>query len=73
MGKGFDFFFDIINSVVDDRALNYGVCKAVDILLDLKIEDEAIKQVLVKHFDIRYTEAQSIFNEVKNCRKQSTF
>ena len=42
MGKKIDFFRDIITSVVDDRALNYGICKAVDILLDLKIEDEKI-------------------------------
>ena len=41
----------------------------MDILLDLKIEDEEIKQVLVKHFDIRYTEAQNVLNEAKDCRK----
>ena len=69
MGKGFDFFCDIVNGVVDDRALNYGLCKAVDILLDLKIEDERIKQILVKHFDIRYTEAESVLNEANNYRK----
>ncbi len=73
MSKGFDFFRDIVNSVVDDRALNYGVCKSVDILLDLKIEDDIIKQLLVKHFDIRYTEAQTVLDEAKDCRKHSTF
>ena len=68
MGKGLDFFREIVNGVVDDRALNYGICKAVDILLDLKIEDEQIKQALVKHFDIRYSEAENILNEAKGCR-----
>lgn len=69
MGKKIDFFRDIITSVVDDRALNYGIYKAVNILLDLKIEDEKIIQELVKHFDIRYTEAQNVLNEEKDCRK----
>ena len=69
MGKGLDFFRDIVNGVFDDRALNYGVFKAVDILLDLKIGDEKIKQMLVKHFDIRYAEAESVLNEAKNSRK----
>ena len=68
MGKGLDFFREIVNGVVDDRALNYGICKAVDILLDLKIEDEQIKQALVKHFDIRYSEAENVLNEAKECR-----
>ena len=68
MGKGLDFFREIVNGVVDDRALNYGICKAVDILLDLKIEDEQIKQALVKHFDIRYSEAENVLNEAKGCR-----
>ncbi|MBQ8859352.1 MAG: hypothetical protein IJ012_06145 [Clostridia bacterium] len=65
MGKGLDFFREIVNGVVDDKALNYGVCKAVDILLDLKIGDEKIKQALVKHFDIRYSEAEKVLNEAK--------
>lgn len=70
MGKGLDFFRDIVNDVVDERALNYGVCKAVDILLDLKIEDEQIKQMLVKHFDIRYSEAENVLTEAKEYRKK---
>ncbi len=44
MGKWLDFFRDIINGVVDDKSLHYVVCKTVDILLELKIEDETIKQ-----------------------------
>lgn len=69
MGKGLDFFREIITDVVDDRALNYSICKAVDILLDLKIDDEKIKQILVKHFDIRYSEAENVLNEAKEYRK----
>ena len=70
MGKGLDFFREIVNGVVDERALNYGVCKAVDILLDLKIEDEQIKQMLVKHFDILYSEAENVLTEAKEYRKK---
>ena len=69
MGKEFEFFRDIIKGIVDDRALNYGVCKAVDILLDLKIDEEVIKQVLVKHFDMRYSEADNVLREAKDYRK----
>ena len=65
MGKGLDFVRGIFNDVVDDRALTFGVCKAVNILLDLKIEDEQIKQALVKHFDIRYSEAENALSEAK--------
>ena len=71
MGKGLDFFREIIADVVDDRALNYGVCKAVDILLDLKIDDEKIKQILVKHFDIRYSEAETVLIEAKDFRENN--
>lgn len=70
MGKGLDFFREIVNGVIDERALNYGVCKAVDILLDLKIKDKQIKQVLVKHFDIHYSEAENVLNEAKEYRKK---
>ena len=70
MGKRLDFFREIINGVVDERALNYGVFKAVDVLLDLKIKDEQIKQMLVKHFDIRYSEAENVLNEAKEDRKK---
>ena len=69
MGKGFDFIRDIANSVVDARALNYGVSKATNILLDLKIEDAIIKQLLVKHFDILYKDAENILNDAKVYRK----
>ena len=65
MGKILDFFRDIINNVVDDKSFNYGLCKAVDILLDLKIKEEEIKNALIKHFDIRYSEAEKVINEAK--------
>ena len=55
MNKGLEFFRDIITRVVSERELEFGICKATDILLDLKIDDEQIKQILVKHFDIRYS------------------
>ncbi|MBQ8725987.1 MAG: hypothetical protein IJY84_02675 [Clostridia bacterium] len=69
MGKILDFFRDIINSVVDDRSFNYGLCKAVDILLDLKIKYEEIKNSLMKHFNIRYSEAEKVLSEAKEYHK----
>ena len=70
MGKGLEFFREIVQGVIDDRAIAYGVCKAVDILLDLKIEEESIKQMLVKHFDIRYSDAEKILHEAMEYRKK---
>ena len=67
MGKGFDFIKDIANQVIDEKALNYGVCKAIDILLDLNTEDEKIKLMLVKHFDITYSVAERVLKEAKQC------
>ena len=70
MGKGFDFVREIVGGVIDERMVTYGVCKTVDVLLDLKIEDEKIKQVLVKHFDTRYSEAENVLIEAKEYRKK---
>ena len=39
--------------------------RVIRILLELKIEDENIKQVLVKYFDLRYSQASSILEEEK--------
>ena len=50
-------------------SFNYGLCKAVDILLDLKIKDEEIKNALMKHFNIRYSEAEKVLNEAKEYHK----
>lgn len=69
MGKVGNFCREIANNIIDNEALNYGVCKAVDILLDLEITDDKIKQLLVKHFDIRYSEAESVLKEAMDCRK----
>ena len=68
MGKGLNFFRDIVNGVIDERSLNYGVCKSIDILLELKVDDEKIKQLLAKHFDIRYSEAENVLAEAKEYR-----
>jgi len=65
LNKGLKFFRDIITSVVSERELEFGICKATDILLDLKIDDEQIKQILVKHFDIRYSQAENLLIEAK--------
>ena len=44
-------------------ALDFGISKAVDILLELKIPEETIKQMVLKHFDIRYSEITAILKE----------
>ena len=41
------------------------VDRVIRILLELEIEDEKIKQILVKYFDIRYSQATSILEEEK--------
>ena len=66
MGTKLAFFREVVNNVIDDRALNYGVSKAVDILLELKIEDEQLKQLLIKHFDLRYSEASKVLEQAKS-------
>lgn len=66
MGTKLAFFREVVNNVIDDRALNYGVSKAVDILTELKIEDEQLKQLLVKHFDLRYSEASKVLEQSKS-------
>ena len=40
--------------------------RVVRILFELKIEDERIKQILVKYFDLRYSQATSILEEEKH-------
>ena len=41
------------------------VSRTVRILLELKIEDEKIKQILVKYIDLRYVQASNILEEEK--------
>ena len=65
-----NFIRDVAKELIDDMALNYGVSKAVDILLELKINDESIKQLLIKHFNLRYSEAENILKEAKEYRKK---
>ena len=50
--------FDIDNC--DKETLNFGISKSVDILSELKIPEETIKQLILKHFDIRYSEITAI-------------
>ena len=69
MGRGLDFFREIITGVIDNKALDYGICKSVDIMLESKTKDEVIKQMLVKHFDIRYSEAENILISAKEYHK----
>ena len=41
------------------------VSRVIRILLELEIEDKKIKQILVKYFDVRYSQATSILEEEK--------
>lgn len=70
MGKGLDFVREIANKVVDERAQHFGICKAVDILLDLKTDDEKIIFMLVKHFDITYSVAENVLKDAKDYRNK---
>ena len=45
---------------IDQDALNFGISKSADILLELHIPPETIKQLILKHFDIRYSEISAI-------------
>ncbi len=49
----------------DFGAMMVEMSRVIRILLELKIEDENIKQVLVKYFDLRYSQASSILEEEK--------
>ena len=42
------------------------ISRTVRILAELKIEDEKIKQILVKYFDLRYSQATSILEEERS-------
>ena len=46
-------------------AMMVEVGRTIRILLELKIDDERIKQILVKYFDFRYSQATSILEEEK--------
>lgn len=50
---------NILEEIGQD-ALNFGISKSVDILLELHIPPETIKQLILKHFDIRYSEISAI-------------
>ena len=42
--------------------------RTIRILLELNVEDEKIKQVLVKYFDLKYSQATNILEEEKTFR-----
>ncbi|MBQ7392312.1 MAG: hypothetical protein IJV73_06455 [Clostridia bacterium] len=41
-------------------------CRVVVILMELNIEEEKIKQILVKYFDVPYKQATNILEEEKS-------
>ena len=41
-------------------------CRVVVILMELNIEEEKIKQILVKYFDVPYMQATNILEEEKS-------
>ena len=51
---------------ISQDALNFGISKSVDILLELQLPPETIKQLILKHFDIRYSEISAILKNKLN-------
>ena len=68
MGRCWNFFRNAANDYIDERSLNYGVCKTIDILLGLKLDDEKIRQILVKHFDLKYSDVSRVLEQAKECQ-----
>ena len=66
MEKGLDFVRSVANDVLEKEVLPYALNKTTAILLELGIDDEKIIQLLVKHFDIRYSEAKSFLETMNN-------
>ncbi len=58
--RGLDFLRDIFKGVIDNQSLEFGIIKAIDILLDLEIENDKIKQLLIKHFDLKPSDVDRI-------------
>ena len=57
------FVSSIDAQLQNQNALNFGILKAIDILIELQIQEETIKQMILKHFDIRYSEITAILKE----------
>ena len=54
---------------MSEAVLGFGVFKATHIMLDLGIEDEKIKEMLIKHFKLREDRAQQALEEQKEARE----
>ena len=67
-----DAAMDAAYNIIDEKSLNFGVQKALDILIELKVEDEKIRQLLVKHFDIKYSDASRVLEEAKDYYKRKS-
>ena len=53
----------------EEWVLGFGVFKATHIMLDLGIEDEKIKEMLIKHFKLLEDRAQQALEEEKEARE----
>ena len=48
---------------VKQETLDFAIFKSIDILQELKLPEETLKQLIVKHFDIRYSEITKILKQ----------
>ena len=48
---------------IKQETLKFAIFKSIDILQELKIPEETLKQLIVKHFDIRYSEITKILTQ----------
>ena len=56
----------------DSETFKFGIAKSIDILLELNIPEETIKQLILKHFDIRYSEASKMLKDRKFLKNTNT-
>ena len=68
MGKFINFLRDIFNGVIDKRTFEYAIYDIIDILIDLNVDDNKMKEILAKKFDLRYSEIGVMIDEVKKYR-----
>ena len=66
VGCGFDLHRSEESIRIERERIEFGISKAIDILLDLGIEEETIRHAIIKHFDLRYSEATTAIWRLKN-------
>ena len=65
MGKCLDFLRNVLIDYIDKESRIYAIDKAIDILLELRLEDQKIIHILSKHFDLKYSDSMQALNNAK--------